>query len=121
VTRIALKRVYDPPAAADGTRVLVDRLWPRGIAKAKARIDLWLRDVAPSDALRRRFHAKPEDWDAFCTAYFDELEQPVAQAAARELRSLLRKGPVTLLYASRDQARNNAAALRRWLARRTKK
>jgi uncharacterized protein YeaO (DUF488 family) len=114
----ALKRVYDPAAPGDGTRVLVDRLWPRGLAKDKAKVDLWLRDIAPSDALRKRFHHRPEDWDAFCAAYAAELERPAAQAALAELRERLEEGPVTLLYAARDEAHNNAVALAAWLARR---
>ncbi len=73
-TMLALKRVYEPPAPADGTRILVDRLWPRGIARDKARIELWLKDIAPSDALRRRFHARPADWETFVAAYAAELE-----------------------------------------------
>ncbi len=113
----ALKRVYEPPEAGDGTRILVDRLWPRGIAKDKARIDLWLKDIAPSHGLRKRFHGKPEDWDAFCAAYAAELESATAEAAVRELRGHLRKGPVTLLYAARDERRNNAVALKAWLQR----
>ena len=113
----AVKRVYEPAEAGDGTRILVDRLWPRGIAKDKARIDLWLKDLSPSHALRRRFHGKPEDWDAFREAYAVELEQPEAQAAVAELRVLLRAGKVTLLYAARDEERNNAVALRAWLRR----
>jgi uncharacterized protein YeaO (DUF488 family) len=117
-TVIRLKRVYEPPAASDGMRILVDRLWPRGIAKDEAKIDLWLKDVAPSHDLRKRFHGKPADWDAFRAAYFAELESPEAQAAAQVLRGRLRKGPVTLLYAARDETRNNAVALREWLARR---
>ena len=68
VTRFVVKRVYEPADLNDGTRVLVDRLWPRGIAKERARIDLWLKDIAPSDALRKRFHGSPEAWDAFRTA-----------------------------------------------------
>ena len=72
MTALALKRIYEPPDASDGTRILVDRLWPRGIARDKARIDLWLKEVAPSDALRKRFHGKPDDWDAFRAAYFAE-------------------------------------------------
>jgi uncharacterized protein YeaO (DUF488 family) len=111
----ALKRIYDPPSPGDGARILVDRLWPRGIAKAKARIDLWLKDIAPSDALRKRFHGKPEDWAAFRAAYAKELEGATAQAAVKELRGYLRKGPVTLLYAARDEQHNNAVALRAWL------
>lgn len=113
----ALKRVYDPAETGDGTRILVDRLWPRGIAKEKAQIDLWLKDLAPSDALRKRFHGKPEDWDAFRAAYAIELESTPAKAALAELRARLRKGPVTLLYASRDETRNNAVALLQWLRR----
>jgi uncharacterized protein YeaO (DUF488 family) len=114
-TSLGLKRVYEPPEAGDGTRILVDRLWPRGIAKDKAGIDLWLKDIAPSNALRKRFHDKPDEWDAFCAAYFEELEHAAAQAAAKELRDRLRKGPVTLLYAAREERRNNAVALRAWL------
>ena len=112
-----MKRVYEPPAAGDGARILIDRLWPRGIARDKARIDLWLRDIAPSDVLRKRFHARPEDWEAFCIAYAAELGQPAARLAAQALLDRLRRGPVTLLYAARDEQRNNAVALRDWLAR----
>ncbi len=112
-----LKRIYAAPAAADGLRVLVDRLWPRGIAKDKAAIDLWLRDLSPSDALRKRFHGQPDKWQAFCAAYAVELAQPAAQVAVAQLRAALRQGPVTLLYAARDEERNNAVALRDWLAR----
>ncbi len=117
ITTLAVKRVYDKPEAGDGTRILVDRLWPRGIAKDKAGIDLWLRDIAPSDALRKRFHGKPDDWDAFCAAYDSELQGAAAQAAARDLLDRLRRGPVTLLYAARDERRNNAVALKAWLER----
>ena len=115
-----VKRVYDPPAAADGARILVDRLWPRGIAKDRAKIDLWLKDIAPSDALRERFHGHPEDWEEFRATYFAELAGEPAQAAAAELRKHLRKGPVTLLYAARDEEHNNAVALQAWLTRRRK-
>jgi uncharacterized protein YeaO (DUF488 family) len=113
---IKLKRVYEAPAASDGARILVDRLWPRGIAKAKARVDLWLKDIAPSDALRKRFHGHPEDWDEFRKAYAAELKQ--AGEAVKILRGHLRKGPVTLLYAARDEEHNNAVALKAWLQRR---
>jgi uncharacterized protein YeaO (DUF488 family) len=115
---IGLKRVYDPPAKADGTRILVDRLWPRGIAKGDAKIELWLKEIAPSHQLRKRFHGKPEDWDAFRTAYFAEMQSAAAQAAVKELRSHLRKGKVTLLYAARDEDHNNAVALLQWLKKR---
>lgn len=112
---LTLKRVYDPPAPEDGTRILVDRLWPRGIARDQARIDLWLKEIAPSDALRRRFHARPADWEKFVAAYAAELDGAAAEAAARDLRDRLRQGPVTLLYAARDERRNNAVALKAWL------
>ena len=115
--RFAVKRIYETPASEDGTRILVDRLWPRGIAKDKARIDLWLKDVAPSDALRKQFHGNPAAWDEFRQAYDVELKDIPAQAAVSDLFELLRSGPVTLLYAARDESRNNAVALRMWLER----
>jgi uncharacterized protein YeaO (DUF488 family) len=117
MTSLILKRVYDSPGAGEGTRILVDRLWPRGIARDKARIDLWLKDIAPSKALRKRFHGKPDDWDAFQAAYFAELESAAAQAAARSLLDRLCEGPVTLLYAARNEHQNNAVALKAWLER----
>jgi uncharacterized protein YeaO (DUF488 family) len=110
-----LKRVYEAAEAGDGLRVLVDRLWPRGISKDKARIDLWLKDISPSDALRRRVHADPSAWDAFVLDYAHELAREPAHGAAEELRNHLRKGPVTLLYAARDETHNNAVALKRLL------
>jgi uncharacterized protein YeaO (DUF488 family) len=113
-----IKRVYAPAAASDGMRILVDRLWPRGIAKEKARIDLWLKEIAPSGALRKRFHGRPDDWDEFCAAYFAELQGAEAQTAAQELFEHMKKAPVTLLYAARDERHNNAAALQAWLERR---
>ncbi len=115
--KLAVKRVYDPASAGDGTRILVDRLWPRGIAKDKAKIDLWLKDVAPSNALRKRFHGHPGDWAAFRRAYAAELKDEAAQEAVRELKKHLRSGPVTLLYAAKDEEHNNAVALKAWLER----
>lgn len=118
---LTVKRIYEPPAESDGARILVDRLWPRGVAKDKAQIDLWLKDIAPSSALRKRFHGKPEDWGAFRDAYFAELEEPAAQTAATVLLDRLRQGAVTLLYAAHDEAHNNAVALMIWLERHRKK
>jgi uncharacterized protein YeaO (DUF488 family) len=112
------KRIYEPAAEDDGLRVLVDRLWPRGIAKEKARIDLWLKDIAPSDALRRRFHGDSTKWREFVGAYGAELAQEPARTAAAGLRERLASGPVTLLYAARDETHNNAVALKEWLERR---
>jgi uncharacterized protein YeaO (DUF488 family) len=115
------KRIYEAASASDGMRVLVDRLWPRGIAKEKAKIDLWLKAVAPSDALRKRFHAKPEKWADFLEAYATELASEAAAAAAKELRRHSRKGTVTLLYAARDEEHNNAVALKALLTRRSRR
>jgi uncharacterized protein YeaO (DUF488 family) len=117
VIELAIRRVYEPAAEQDGTRILVDRLWPRGISRDKARIDLWLKDIAPSDALRKEFHGHPEDWDVFCAAYFLELASVAAREAAATLLECLKAGPVTLLYAARNEQRNNAMALRMWLER----
>jgi uncharacterized protein YeaO (DUF488 family) len=104
-----LKRVYDAPAGTDGMRVLVDRLWPRGLSKDRAAVDLWLKDVAPDDALRHEFHAHPERFEAFRKAYAAELHGSEALA---QLRALARKRKITLLYASRDETHNNAIVLR---------
>jgi uncharacterized protein YeaO (DUF488 family) len=111
----SLKRVYEPAAPDDGLRVLVDRLWPRGIAKNKARIDLWLKDVAPSDALRRRYHRDPAKWQDFVAAYDRELKHEPATSAAADLRERGRSQTITLLYAARDETHNNAVALKDWL------
>ncbi|RYE34980.1 MAG: DUF488 family protein [Hyphomicrobiales bacterium] len=117
MARPTVRRVYDPPAPSDGTRILVDRLWPRGVAKD--RIDLWLKDLAPSDALRHEFHGHPDRWDTFCAAYATELGGPAAQVALATLAAERAKGPVALLYAAKDENRNNATALRLWLDGRT--
>jgi uncharacterized protein YeaO (DUF488 family) len=111
-----IKRVYEAPSAADGLRMLVDRLWPRGVSKASGRIDLWAKELAPSDKLRREFHAKPERWAEFVKAYAKELETPESQAAAAALRSQ-KKSTITLLYAAKDEERNNAVVLLDWLRR----
>lgn len=113
---IHIRRVYDPPAAADGCRVLVDRLWPRGLAREAAQVDHWLRELAPSNALRKWFAHDPTRWDEFRRRYAEELQAPAAAAAHAELRGLIAAQPVlTLLYAARDTAHNNAEALRQWL------
>ncbi|MCA9645250.1 MAG: DUF488 family protein [Polyangiaceae bacterium] len=115
---LRLKRIYEAPSPEDGQRVLVDRLWPRGLSKEKAELTVWLRDASPSDALRRKVHAAPEEnWDSFLTEYRNELNSERAQAALAELERLLTQGPVTLLYAAKDEARNNAVALKLLLQR----
>lgn len=93
----------------------MDRLWPRGISKDK--VDLWLKDAAPSESLRRRFHGGGEEWEAFRLDYLAELAEPAGQAALASLYALCREGPVTLLYAVRDELRNNAIVLREALER----
>ncbi|HVP30066.1 MAG TPA: DUF488 family protein [Myxococcota bacterium] len=107
------KRIYDAPAKSDGFRVLVDRLWPRGLSKEKAAIDLWAREIAPSDALRKRFHGHPERWEEFCERYAAELEK--IPDGWRPLAERARRGRVTLLFAAREPERNNAVALRAYL------
>ncbi len=110
---LMVKRVYAPVSEEDGRRFLVDRLWPRGVSKENARIDGWLKDLAPSHDLRRRFRHDPEQWDDFLAAYFEELDaQPEAVA---DLRREAAKGPVTLIYAARDEQINNAVALKVYL------
>ncbi len=105
---VRLKRAYDPPAASDGTRILVDRLWPRGVARAGAAIDVWLKDVAPSSELRRWFGHEPAKWPEFRRRYLAELEGSPALA---ELRALARAGDVTLVYGARDTEHNDAVVL----------
>jgi len=112
-----VKRIYEPVTESDGLRVLVDRLWPRGLTKEKARIDLWLKELAPSDALRRLVHSDPAKWPEFITAYGKELQQEPALTAAASLRERLRRQPITLLYGARNETRNNAVALKHWLER----
>lgn len=108
---IKLKRVYLTPAKNDGCRVLVDRLWPRGLSKQKARVDVWLRDIAPSTALRKWYGHAPERWPEFRRRYAQELKaQPETM---RQLRTLLKAhATVTLLFSSKEVERNNAVALK---------
>lgn len=116
---LQVKRIYEPPKKTDGWRVLVDRLWPRGISKDKAKLDLWLKEIAPSDELRHRFHAKPELWKEFVRAYAAELKK--TGSAAEVILDKLKESPVTLLYAARDEEHNNAVALRDWLLRKARR
>jgi len=107
---VQLKRAYERPAGSDGVRVLVDRLWPRGLARRRLAADLWLKDAAPSAALRRWFGHDPRRWDAFRARYRAELAQR-ADILDR-LDGLRRPGPLTLVYGARDEARNQAVVLR---------
>jgi uncharacterized protein YeaO (DUF488 family) len=113
---VALKRIYDKPARADGTRVLVDRLWPRGLSKERAAVYAWLRELAPSDALRHWFHARPQSWLAFRKKYLKELARPESSQALQQLYELaLRRKTLTLLYASKNEQHNNAVVLKELL------
>lgn len=115
---IKVKRVYELPAPEDGKRFLVERLWPRGLKKEELQLDGWLKEVAPSDALRKWFGHEPKKWEEFQRRYFHELEakpeawQPLLEAA--------RHGDVTLLFSAKDESHNNAVALRRFLETRAR-
>jgi uncharacterized protein YeaO (DUF488 family) len=108
---LKIKRVYDLAEKRDGKRILVDRLWPRGLRKEKAQIDGWLREIAPSNELRKWFGHKPEKWKEFQHRYREELRIPEKKEQLRHLHALIRKGSVTLLFAAKDGEHNNAKAL----------
>ena len=113
---VVVKRVYEAVSASDGVRVLVDRLWPRGLTKADAAIKFWLREIAPSNELRKWFHANPEAWRMFRKRYLKELVSAEGSAAVEKLHHLAEgKRRVTLLYASRNVERNNAIVLKELL------
>ncbi len=111
--KVALKRVYDPPSRGDGARVLVDRLWPRGVSKEAARLTEWLKDIAPSDELRKWYHARPAQWLAFRRRYMHELRAPEASSALERLHEIAESHAiVTLLFGSRNLEHNNATVLK---------
>ena len=110
---IALKRVYTEPSPQDGTRVLVDRLWPRGLKKSDIALDAWLKDLAPSNELRKWYHAHPQQWGKFRERYLKELATEAANAALQQLYGLRKKRRrMTLLFASKNEERNNAVVLK---------
>ena len=111
---VAIKRVYDPASRADGKRILVDRVWPRGVKKSEARVDEWLKDIAPSTELRKWFAHDADKWAEFQKRYAAELKNSTALS---DLRKAAKDGPVTLVFAARDEEHNNAAALKRMLER----
>lgn len=113
--RIQLKRIYETSAHDDGLRILVDRLWPRGVTKIAAHVDLWLKDIAPSPALRTWYGHDPARWDEFKRRYFAELEQ--RDAAVAELRDLAATQAVTFVYAAKDTAHTHALALKEFIER----
>ncbi len=113
---IKTKRIYDPPSKDDGKRVLVDRLWPRGIKRDDARIDEWLKDIAPSDELRKWFPHEPSKWQEFRKRYKEELQG--RPNLIEKLRIAAKGGRVTLLFAAKDKEHNNAAVLKEVLEHR---
>ena len=111
--RVAVKRVYESVSRSDGARVLVDRLWPRGLRKTEVALHEWLRDLAPSDALRKWYHAQPEQWPLFRKRYLKELASPEAEKDLQKLYALAHKRKrLTLLYASKNEEHNNAVVLK---------
>jgi uncharacterized protein YeaO (DUF488 family) len=110
---IQLKRAYDQPSKSDGTRILVDRLWPRGLTKAKAKIDLWPKEIAPGTELRKWFHREGADWKEFRHRYLTELKNHRDEIEL--LRSKIRRGPVTLVFSARNREQNHAVILKKIL------
>ncbi|HET7588496.1 MAG TPA: DUF488 domain-containing protein [Gammaproteobacteria bacterium] len=110
---IKVRRIYGDKTGHDGIRILVDRIWPRGVSKDEAQLDHWIKDVAPSSALRKWFGHDPDKWDEFKRRYFKELD--AAPDAVAELRDAIGKRSATLLFAAKDEAHNNAVALKAYL------
>lgn len=110
---IQIKRIYEPADASDGIRILVDKLWPRGVSKEKAKLGFWAKDLAPSTELRKRYKHDREVWPAFRHSYFTELDSK--PEALSELKSYLDRGVVTFLFSSRETGLNNAVALREYV------
>ena len=110
---LKIKRVYEKPANEDGKRILVDRLWPRGLTKEKAAVDIWLKEIAPSTELRKWFNHEPAKWKAFQKKYHQELKENEEQVAL--LKEQQRKESVTLLYGAKDEQHNEALVIKEWL------
>jgi uncharacterized protein YeaO (DUF488 family) len=115
VAHVAIKRAYEKCAPQDGVRVLVDRLWSRGVSKASAKLDAWMKELGPSDELRTWFGHQPERWDAFAVKYRHELATPLRQMLLAELQAVAAAAPVTLVYGARDVKQNEAVVLRDYL------
>ena len=114
---ISLKRAYETPSRSDGCRILVERLWPRGLSKSDARIDLWPKEAAPSTELRRWFNHEPDKWAQFKRRYFKELR--AREESLQPIFKRVREGPVTFVFASRESRFNNAVALKEYVERKT--
>lgn len=113
MSKLKIKRIYEQASKDDGIRILVDRLWPRGIKKADARIDYWLKDIAPNNVLRKWFNHNPNKWKEFCHQYYQDLvsKKEIINTITQELA----KGDVTLIYAAKDEQFNNAQALKEYM------
>jgi uncharacterized protein YeaO (DUF488 family) len=112
---IRVKRVYEEPTPEDGFRVLVDRLWPRGLSRERAQLDAWFREVAPSTELRKWYSHDESRWEEFCRRYYEELDS--ARDSLRTLEEMAREGDVTLIYSAKNTELNNAVALKRLIER----
>ncbi len=115
---IRIRRIYEKPGPDDGFRVLIDRLWPRGLRKADAKVDLWAREAAPSTALRQWFGHRDERWEEFRRRYFEELDSPKARESVRAILERVRSGDVTILFGAKNERHNNAVAFREYLEER---
>jgi uncharacterized protein YeaO (DUF488 family) len=113
---IKVKRIYDKPSKEDGLRIIVDRLWPRGVSKKDASIDIWIKDIAPSNELRKWFNHDPEKWDEFKIRYFSELDHK--SELVKEVLSRAKKGTLTLVFSAKEEKYNNAEALKVYLEKR---
>jgi uncharacterized protein YeaO (DUF488 family) len=111
--KITIKRVYEPAEKKDGTRILIDRLWPRGLSKKKARVDLWLKDIAPTTILRKWFGHDPKKWLEFKKRYLRELRKN--KQSLLDLKATLKKGKATLVYGAKDTKHNNAIVLKTFI------
>ena len=121
MTELKIKRAYEPPASEDGTRILVDRLWPRGKTKASLEFHSWAKTIAPSNELRKTFGHMAERFDQFVAAYRAELNSnPASPAFVEEIKEALKSGNVTLVYGARDETHNQAQVLRTWLEEKLK-
>ncbi len=118
---IAIKRAYEPSDSADGTRILVDRMWPRGVAKQEAHVDKWMRELGPSDELRRFFGHDPARWREFRKRYLAELKSPKMAPLLAELLEIARSGTLTLVYSAKDHQHNQAVVLKELLDRKLRR
>jgi len=115
---IKIKRIYDAPSDDDGSRILVDRLWPRGLRKEKAKVDLWLKEIAPSNELRKWYSHDPKKWTEFRKKYFKDLD--TKRELVNQIVQKTREGDITLLYSSKEEKLNNAVALKEYIEKQKK-